>query len=62
MATQFPFHPDVQLHLSAAQPIPAKIRVRVPIWAAQAHAYPGQRHAGRHRQAGNLRDPRSDLV
>ena len=35
MATQFPFHPEVQLHLSAAQPIPAKIRVRVPIWAAQ---------------------------
>jgi DUF1680 family protein len=35
MATQFPFHPDVQLHWSADQPIPAKIRVRVPIWAAQ---------------------------
>ena len=35
MATQFPFHPDVQLRLSAAQPIPAKIRVRVPTWAAQ---------------------------
>jgi DUF1680 family protein len=35
MATQFPFHPDVQLHWSAAQPVPAKIRVRVPIWAAQ---------------------------
>jgi DUF1680 family protein len=35
MATQFPFHPDVQLHFSAAQPTPAKIRVRVPSWAAR---------------------------
>jgi DUF1680 family protein len=33
--TQFPFHPEVQLRFSAAQPIPAKIRVRVPSWAAQ---------------------------
>jgi DUF1680 family protein len=35
MATQFPFYPDVQLRLSVARPIPAKIRVRVPTWAAQ---------------------------
>jgi DUF1680 family protein len=35
MVTQFPFQPDVQLHLSVAQPTPAKIRVRVPTWAAQ---------------------------
>jgi DUF1680 family protein len=33
--TRFPFHPDVQLRLAAAQPSPAKIRVRVPNWAAQ---------------------------
>jgi len=31
--TRFPFHPDVQLRLAAAQPSPAKIRVRVPSWA-----------------------------
>jgi DUF1680 family protein len=32
--TRFPFHPDVQLRLAAAPPSPAKIRVRVPSWAA----------------------------
>jgi DUF1680 family protein len=32
--TRFPFHPDVELRLAAAQPSPAKIRVRVPSWAA----------------------------
>ncbi|MGA3166117.1 MAG: beta-L-arabinofuranosidase domain-containing protein [Terriglobia bacterium] len=35
MATQFPFRPDVQLHFSAARPVQAKIRVRVPAWAAK---------------------------
>ena len=35
MATRFPFHPDVELRLSAGQPTPAKVRVRVPSWAAQ---------------------------
>jgi DUF1680 family protein len=35
MRTQFPFNPDVQLHFSAAQPIQAKLRVRVPTWAAK---------------------------
>jgi DUF1680 family protein len=35
MATQFPFHPDVQLQLSTAQPLQAKIRVRVPAWAVK---------------------------
>jgi len=34
IATRFPFRPDVQLRLAAAQPSPAKIRVRVPSWAA----------------------------
>jgi DUF1680 family protein len=33
--TRFPFHPDVELRLAAARPSPAKIRVRVPGWAAQ---------------------------
>ena len=34
MTTQFPFHPDVQLRIWVAQPTSAKIRVRVPAWAA----------------------------
>ena len=34
MTTRFPFRPDVQLRLAAAQSSPAKIRVRVPNWAA----------------------------
>ncbi|MGD0124589.1 MAG: beta-L-arabinofuranosidase domain-containing protein [Terriglobia bacterium] len=32
--TRFPFQPDVELRLAAAQPSPAKIRLRVPSWAA----------------------------
>jgi len=33
MATGFPFHPEVRLQFSSAQPTPAKVRVRVPSWA-----------------------------
>jgi hypothetical protein len=32
--TRFPFNPEVRLQLSAARPTQAKIRVRVPSWAA----------------------------
>jgi len=32
--TRFPFDPEVQLQFSAARPVQAKIRVRVPSWAA----------------------------
>jgi DUF1680 family protein len=31
--TRFPFDPEVQLQFSAARPVQAKIRVRVPSWA-----------------------------
>ena len=34
METRFPFQPEVQLHYSAHRPEPAKIRIRVPSWAA----------------------------
>jgi len=34
MATEFPLRPNVELRLAAARPVPAKIRVRVPCWAA----------------------------
>lgn len=33
MATQFPVHPEVRLHCSVAQPVRAKLRIRVPGWA-----------------------------
>ncbi len=33
MATGFPFHPEVRLQFSSAQPTQAKVRVRVPSWA-----------------------------
>ena len=32
--SQFPFKPNVKVQLSAAQPVQAKIRVRVPTWAS----------------------------
>ncbi|MGO8718498.1 MAG: beta-L-arabinofuranosidase domain-containing protein [Acidobacteriaceae bacterium] len=35
MTTQFPFQPEVSLQLSAAQALPAKIRIRVPVWASK---------------------------
>ena len=35
MTTKFPFHPDVRLEFSAARPASARIRVRVPSWAAR---------------------------
>ena len=35
MASGFPLRPDVELHLSAAVPVRARIRVRVPAWAAR---------------------------
>jgi DUF1680 family protein len=35
MTTQFPFKPEVQLRLTLAKPTPAKIRIRVPAWAAK---------------------------
>jgi DUF1680 family protein len=35
MTTQFPLQPEVSLQVSAAQPVPAKIRIRVPGWAAK---------------------------
>jgi DUF1680 family protein len=35
MATGFPFHPDVELRLSVARPVRARLRVRVPAWAAR---------------------------
>lgn len=38
MATRFPFGTDVRLELSAARSVPAKIRVRVPSWAARQMA------------------------
>jgi DUF1680 family protein len=34
MATEFPFRPEVQLRIEAARPVAAKIRVRIPAWAA----------------------------
>lgn len=34
MATEFPLRPNVELHLATAHPVPAKIRVRAPCWAA----------------------------
>ena len=33
MTTQFPMQPEVSLQVSAAHPLPAKIRIRVPVWA-----------------------------
>lgn len=38
MATRFPFENDVQLAFSSSQPVRAKIRVRVPSWAAHEMA------------------------
>ncbi|HUX09302.1 MAG TPA: beta-L-arabinofuranosidase domain-containing protein, partial [Terriglobia bacterium] len=38
MTTGFPFHSDVRLEFSAARPVGAKIRVRVPSWAAREMA------------------------
>jgi DUF1680 family protein len=35
MATDFPFHPDVELRLSVSRPVRARLRVRVPAWAAR---------------------------
>lgn len=35
MTTRFPFDPEVRLTFSAAQPARARIRVRVPSWAAR---------------------------
>jgi len=35
MATDFPFRPDVELRIAASRPVRAKIRVRVPAWAAK---------------------------
>lgn len=34
--TRFPFDPEVQLRISAGRPVRAKVRVRVPSWAARA--------------------------
>jgi DUF1680 family protein len=34
MATEFPFRPDVELRIAASRPVRARIRVRVPAWAA----------------------------
>jgi DUF1680 family protein len=34
MATGFPLRPEVELHLSTPRPVRARIRVRVPSWAA----------------------------
>ena len=36
MVTQFPFKPDVAIHLSMTRPIRSRIRIRVPGWAAHA--------------------------
>jgi hypothetical protein len=33
MASDFPFHPEVQLTLGLTQPIQCKIRIRIPSWA-----------------------------
>ena len=38
MTTKFPFHPAVRLEFSAARPVSAKIRVRVPSWAVREMA------------------------
>jgi hypothetical protein len=38
MVTRFPFDPEVRLQFSAARPTQAKIRVRVPSWAAREMA------------------------
>jgi DUF1680 family protein len=35
MVTGFPFRPDVELRFSAARPARARLRVRVPAWAAR---------------------------
>jgi DUF1680 family protein len=35
MTTQFPMQPEVSLQVSAVQTLAAKIRIRVPAWAAQ---------------------------
>jgi DUF1680 family protein len=35
MATEFPFRPDVELRFSAARPARARLRIRVPAWAAK---------------------------
>ncbi|MGH9615351.1 MAG: beta-L-arabinofuranosidase domain-containing protein [Acidobacteriaceae bacterium] len=35
MTTNFPFQPEVRLQVSAAQSLPAKVRIRVPAWAAK---------------------------
>ena len=34
MTTQFPFQPDVHLGITAAHPLRAKVRIRVPSWAS----------------------------
>jgi len=34
MATKFPLRPEVELHLATPRPVRARIRVRVPSWAA----------------------------
>jgi len=35
MSSQFPFHPEVALHFSAAKPVAMKLRVRTPVWATK---------------------------
>ena len=50
MATKFPFHPDVRLEFSATQLAPARIRLRVPSWAAgEMEVYVNGARAGRGR-------------
>ena len=36
MTTEYPFHPEVAIHVSAGVPTRADIRVRIPQWAAAA--------------------------
>src|ERR1035441_4216349 len=35
MVTGFPFRPEVELRFSAARPVRARLRIRVPAWAAR---------------------------
>ncbi len=61
MTTQFPMQPEVSLQVSATKPLPAKIRIRVPAWAAKDMPIYVNGSLAADRKAGNIRGARSDM-
>ena len=60
MMTKFPFHPEVRLEFSAARPAHARIRLRVPSWAAhELEVYVNGSHAATDRKSTRLNSSHS---